>query len=177
MKNKLAMLIIGGSFLTNTPPTSAQTSNTNTDSLPLNKTVKYQISLEYDRSLGERALLPPGLKEKMRLTDEQRMELKLIEDDFGTTSQEYQTANQPRIDAATEAIRMAREAKSTDRIQAARHQLHQTWAGLQKYRADSIRQVKLILTPEQLLVLEDPANQWHENHRSESNDPSAQQPN
>ena len=72
------------------------------------KPVKYQKAFENDRSLGERSLLPPGLKEKLKLTDEQRGELKPIEDDFANTCQQYQIANQPRIDAAQEAIRQAR---------------------------------------------------------------------
>jgi hypothetical protein len=135
--------------------------------------LKYQAALEYDRSLGERSLLPPGLKEKMRLTDDQRVELKPIEDDFAKTSLEYQTANQPRIDAALEAGREARLSKSPEKIEAARKQLQQMWAGLQPYRVESVRQVKLLLTPEQITVLEDPKNQWHENHGNEANDPSA----
>jgi hypothetical protein len=48
----------------------AQDSNTN--SLPLNQTVKYQVALETGRLLGKRALLPPGLKEKLRLNVKQR---------------------------------------------------------------------------------------------------------
>ena len=109
---------------------AARAQITNTNVLPLNQTLKYQIALEHDRSLGERALLPPGLKEKMKLTDEERVELKPIEDDFARTSLEYQAANQPRIDAAQEANRQARLAKSAEKIALARKQLQQVWAGL-----------------------------------------------
>ena len=142
MITKLALFAISSSLLLGAPVLLAQ--NTNINSLPLDQTVKYQVALETDRSLGERALLPPGLKEKLRLTAEQRSELKSFEDDFSNTSEQYQTANQPRIDAALEVNRQARESKDSGRIEAARRQLQQVWAGLQPYR-----------------------NQWHENHGSE----------
>ena len=171
MKTKFASLLIGGWLLPAAPVLLAQ--NASTNSLPLNQTVKYQLALESDRSLGERALLPPGLKEKLRLTDEQRTELKPIEDDFANTSEQYQLANQPRIDAALEAIRQARDSKNADQIQTARHQLQQVWAGLQPYRNDAVMKIKPLLTPDQITILEDVKNQWNENHGSEANDPSA----
>jgi hypothetical protein len=171
MKTKLTLLAIGGSLWLGAPVLLAQ--NTNTNSLPLNQTVKYQIALENDRSLGERAILPPGLKEKMRLTDEQRTELKPIEDDFANTSRQYQVANQPRIDAALDVSRQARMSKDTGRIEAARRQLQTAWAGLQPYRAAAVKQIKPLLTPDQIIILEDAKNQWHENHGIEANDPSA----
>jgi hypothetical protein len=164
-------LLIGSSLALAAPGLLAQ--DTNTNSLPLTQTVKYQVALENDRSLGESALLPPGLKEKLRLTEEQRIELKPIEDEFADTSRQYQKANQPRIDAAQEATRQARESKSTEQIQAARKQLQQVWAGLQPDRVAGIRQVKPLLTPDQLTILEDEQNQWRENHVAEANDPSA----
>ena len=171
MKTKLTLLALSGSLVLAAPAMLAQ--NTNTNTLPLTQTLKYQVALENDRSLGEQSLLPPGLKEKMKLTDAQRAELKQIEDDFAKTSQEYQKANQPRIDAAQEANRQARVAKDTARIQAARAQLQQVWAGLQPYRDAAVIRVKPLLTPAQLTVLEDPKNQWRENHADEANDPSA----
>jgi hypothetical protein len=135
--------------------------------------VKYQVALENDRLLGERALLPPGLKEKMRLTAEQRTELKPMEDDFANTSEQYQIANQPRIEAALEASRQARESKDAGRIEAARQQLQQVWAGLKPYRDNAVKQIKPLLTPDQVSVMEDATNQWRENHGYEANDPSA----
>jgi Spy/CpxP family protein refolding chaperone len=171
MKITLTLLVISSSLVLTTPALLAQ--NTNTNSLPLTQTLKYQVALENDRSLGERSLLPPGLKEKMKLTDAQRTELKPIEDDFAKTSQQYQTANQPRIDAAQEANRQARASKDTAQIQAARKQLQDVWAGLQPDRVAAVNQIKPLLTPDQLKVLEDPKNQWHEHHADEANDPSA----
>lgn len=173
MKFKLTLLVIGSSLLLAPPTVLAQSTVANTNALPLTQTLKYQAALENDRSLGERSLLPPGLKEKMRLTDEQRAGLKPIEDDFANTSQQYQTANQPRIDAALEANRQACEAKDTTLIQAARQQLQDVWAGLQPDRVTAVEKVKLLLTPDQLAILEDPKNQWHERHVNEANDPSA----
>jgi Spy/CpxP family protein refolding chaperone len=173
MKAKLTLLALSGSLVLAAPVLLAQNTNTSTNSLPLTQTLKYQVALENDRSLGERSLLPPGLKEKMRLTDAQRIELKPIEDDFANTSQQYQKANQPRIDAAQEANRQARESKNTARIQAARKQLQDVWAGLQSDRTSAVKKIKPILTPEQITILEDPKNQWHENHAAEANDPSA----
>jgi hypothetical protein len=138
--------------------------NTNTNSPPIVQT---------DRSLGEQSLLPPGLKEKMELTDEQRAELKPIEDDFATTCEQFQTANQPRIDAAQEAIRIACLAKDVTQIQTAREQLQDVWSGLQRYRDAAVDQIRPLLTPDQLTMLDDPKNQWRENHAEEANDPSA----
>ena len=171
MTTKLTLLVMSGSLVLATPALLAQ--NTNTNNLPLTQTVKYQAALEKDRSLGERCLLPPGLTEKLRLTAEQRAELKPIDKDFAKTSQEYQAANQPRIDAAHEASRQARLSKDTAQIQAARSQLQQVWAGLQPYREAAVKQIRPLLTPEQLEVLENPKNQWRENHVAEANDPSA----
>jgi Spy/CpxP family protein refolding chaperone len=171
MKSKLTLLAISSSLVLAAPALLAQ--NTNTNTLPLTQTVKYQAALENDRSLGERSLLPPGLKEKLKLTEDQRTELKPIEDDFANTCQQYQTANQPRIDAAQEANRQARASKDTAKIEAARKQLQQVWAGLRPYREAAVKQIKPLLTPDQLKVLEDPKNQWHENHADEVNDPSA----
>lgn len=171
MKTRLILLVISGSLVLVAPAMRAQ--NTNTNTLPLNQTLKYQVALENDRSLGERALLPPGLKEKMWLTDAQRTELKPIEDDFANTSQQYQIANQPRIDAAQDASRQARASKDTAQIEAARKQLQAVWAGLQPYRVAAVTKVKPLLTPEQLTILEDPKNQWRESHGAEVNDPSA----
>ena len=173
MKTKFTLLVIGSSLLLSAPASQAQNTNTNTNSLPLDQTLKYQVALENDRSLGERSLLPPGLKEKMKLTDEQRTELKPIEDDFSKTSLEYQTANQPRIDAALEANRRARVSKDTAQIQAARKQLQDIWSGLQRDRVAAVKQIKPLLTPDQLKILEDANNQWRENHADEANDPSA----
>ena len=171
MNATLTLLAIASSLLLVAPDLSAQ--NTNTNTLPLNQTLKYQIALEKDRDLGERALLPPGLKEKMKLTDAQRVDLKLFEDDFAVTSQEYKIANQPRIDAAHEANRQARSAKDAALIKAARTQLQQVWAGLQPYRTTAVTKIKPLLTPDQLKILEDPKNQWRENHLDQANDPSA----
>jgi len=171
MKTNLTLLLFGGSLVLATPALQAQ--NTNTNTLPLTQTLKYQAALEKDRSLGERSILPPGLKEKLRLTGEQRAELEPIEADFAKTSQEYQAANQPRIDAAQEANRQARVSKDTAQIQAARQQLQQVWAGLQPYREAAVKLVKQLLTPDQLEVLEAPKNQWREHHVAEANDPSA----
>ncbi len=80
---QLTLLVISSSLVLATPPLLAQTTNTNT--LPLTQTVKYQAALEKDRSLGERSLLPPGLKEKLKLTEEQRTELKPIEHELSPT--------------------------------------------------------------------------------------------
>ncbi len=168
-----ALIATGSALLLATPALLAQENTNNTNALPLEQTVKYQAALENDRSLGERSLLPPGLKEKMRLTDEQRTELKPFENDFASTSEQYQIANQPRIDAAVEAGRQARLAKDTGQIEAARRQLQQAWAGLQPYREAVIKQIKPLLTPDQIIVLEDPRNQWREDHGQEANDPSA----
>ncbi len=171
MKIKFTLLTISSSLLLAAPALLAQ--NTNTNSLPLNQTLKYQVAFEHDRSLGEQSLLSPGLKEKLQLTEAQRVELKPFEDDFAKTSLEYQTANQPRIDAAIEANRQARAAKDATQIQTARAQLQQVWAGLQPDRMATVAKIKPLLTPQQIKILEDPKNQWRENHADQASDPSA----
>ena len=174
MKTKLTLLAISSSLLLAAPALLAQDTNAyGTNTPALTQTVKYQKAFENDRSLGERSLLPPGLKEKLKFTDKQRTELKPIEDDFANTCQQYQTANQPRIDAAEEAIRQARESKDTTKIEAARKQLQQVWAGLRPYRETAVNQIKPLLTPDQIAILDEAKNQWRENHGQEANDPSA----
>ena len=173
MRTKFILSVLGGWLWIGMPNLSAQIINTNTNSLPLAQTVKYQIALENDRALGEHGLLPPGLKEKLRLTDEQRTELRPIEDDFAKTSEQYEVANKPRIEAALEAERLARVTKDAGQIESARKQLQQIWAGLQSYRDAAVIKIKPLLTPDQITILDDPKNQWHENHGNEANDPSA----
>jgi hypothetical protein len=175
MKTKFTMLAIGSSLALGAPILWGQNTNTNSDtnSLPLNQTAKYQAAFNREKLLGERALLPPGLKEKLHLTDEQRAELKPIEEDFAKTSKQYQTANQPRIDAALEANRQARQSKNAAQIELARKQLQQVWAGLQPYRDSALKQVRPLLTPDQITILDAAKNQWRENHGAEANDQSA----
>jgi hypothetical protein len=170
MKTTITLLAISGSLLLFAPALLAQTTNTN--SLSHNQALKSQ-ALEPDWTLGERAVLPPGLKEKMKLTKAQRTELKSIEDDFAIVSRQYQIDNQSGIDAAQEAKRIARISKDTAQIQAARTRLQQMWVGLQPYRVAAVTRIKPLLTPDQLVILEDPINQWRENHADEANDPSA----
>ena len=123
MSIKLTLFVMSSSLVLLTPALLAQNTYTNTNTLPRTQTVKYQAALENDRSLGERCLLPPDLKKKLKLTASQRTELTPIEKDFAKTSQEYQVANQPRIDAAQEANRQACITKDQAQIQAARSQL------------------------------------------------------
>ena len=173
MKQTFICLMIPGTLWLGASTLLAQSDSGNTNSPPLKQTAGSQLAPEEDRSLGERSLLPAGLKQKMRLTDEQRAELKPIEDDFVETSKQYQTANQPRIDAAQEANRQARQAQDAGQIQAARVQLQNVWAGLQPYRDSAVLKIKPLLTPDQLSILEDPANQWRESHGNQANDPSS----
>jgi hypothetical protein len=171
MKTKFTLLAIGSLLLLVAAPAPAQTAGTN--ALPFTATLKYQAARDNERGLGEHALLPPGLKEKMKLTADQRADVKPFEDDFAETSQEYETANQPRIEAAEDAVRAARANKSESQIQAARKQLQAVWAGLEPSRAAAVKHIKTVLTPEQIAILEDPANRWRESHGTEANDPSA----
>jgi Spy/CpxP family protein refolding chaperone len=169
---RLVLLVVSSSFGFAALALPAQDTNTNTTNT-LVQTWKYQRAFEADRSLGEQSLLAPGLKEKLKLTDEQRAELKPIEYDFAKSCQQYQTANQPRIDAAEEAIRQARADKDTAKIDAARRQLQLMWAGFQPYRVAAVKQIRPLLTPDQITILDDADNQWRESHDTEANDPSA----
>jgi hypothetical protein len=171
MKTNLTLFVMSSSLVLLTPALLAQ--NTNTNTLLLTETVKYQAVSENDRSLGVQCLLSAGVKEKLMLTAKQRTELKPIEKDFAKTSQEYQAANQPQIDAAEEANRQACVSKNMAQIQAARGQLQQAWAGLQPYREAAVEKIKPLLLPEQVAVLQDPKNQWREIYAAEANEPSA----
>jgi hypothetical protein len=182
MKTKFTLLLMSGSLMLAAPALLAQNItaktiyiNTDSDSnsFPIPLTLKYHMVLICDRSLGEHSLLPPGLKEKMRLTGEQRDELKPIEDDFANTSQRYEAANQSRIDAAGDVSRQVRGSKNTAQIQVARDQSQAVWAGLDPERNAAVMQIKPVLTPDQIAILEDPQNRWRENHVYEANDPSA----
>ena len=156
MKTKLILLAIGGSLLLAAPALLAQNNfatNIYTSAVTNAQTRKFQRTLT-----AERSLFPPGLKEKLNLTDDQKARLKPIEDDFADTIRQYQTANQPRIDAAQEVNRRARASKDTAQIQAARQQLQQVWAGLQPYRVAAVNRIKPLLTPNQLTILEDVKN-------------------
>ncbi|MBC8000965.1 MAG: hypothetical protein H7X97_00135 [Opitutaceae bacterium] len=176
MKANLTLIAVSSMLLTTAPELLAQNTNTNlaavANTIPLTQTVKYQAAVEHDRALGQRSLLPPGLKERMILTKAQRAELKAFEDDFANTSQKYQATNKLLISNAQEAMRQARITKDPAQIAAARTQLQQLWVGLQPYRADGVTKIKPLLTPDQLKILEAPDNQWNENHTDEANDPS-----
>jgi len=187
MKIKIALIVVSSSLLLNMQALRAQNTATNalpapgtnavprpsTNAVPATETAKYQAAVEHDRSLGQRAIFPPGLKEKMKLTSAQRTELKSFEEEFANTTKQYQAANQSRIDDAQEASRRARASKNPAQIQAARKQLHDIWVGLQRDREAAVYRIKPVLTPDQLRVLEDAKNQWRENDDDEVNDPSA----
>jgi hypothetical protein len=182
MKTKFTLLLMSGSLMLAAPALLAQNItaktiyiNTDSDSnsFPIPLTLKYHKALINERSLGEHSLLPPALKDKMGITAEQRDELKPIEDDFASTSQRYEAANQSRIDDAGDVSRQVRESKNTAQIQAARDQSQLVWAGLDPERNAAVKQIKPVLTPDQIAILEDPQNQWRENHVYEANDPSA----
>ena len=164
MKTKFILMVMGSSLLLTAPAVRAQNDFSTNVPPP-----------QYHQRpfVGEELLLPPGLKQKLNLTDQQGAELKPIEEDFANTSEQYRVANQPRINAALEADRQARESKDTAQIQAARKQLQDVWTGLQPYRTAAVNQIKPLLTPGQLTILEDPRNHWRENHVHEANDPSA----
>ena len=180
MKTKITLLVISSSLVLATPALLAQNTNTNalplltnTNSVPFTETAKYQAALENDRALGKRAIFPPGLKEKMKLTNAQRTELKPFEDDFANITKQYQAANQSRIDDAQESNRRARALKDPAQIRATRKILHDIWVGLQRDREAAVYRIKPLLTPDQIKVLEDTKNQWRESDEDEVNDPSA----
>jgi hypothetical protein len=180
VKIKFTLFLIGSSLALSAPALLARDITTNSiyvndesKSFPVNVTLKYHEAVVIGRSLGEHSLLPPGLKEKMKLTGEQRDALKPIEDDFAATSQQFEAANQSSIDAAGEVRRQVRGSKNAAQIQAARDQSQVVWAGLRPVREADVSQIKPMLTPEQITILDDPENQWRENHVYEAHDPSA----
>jgi len=172
MKTKLTLLAISSTLVLAAPALPAQDASANHPSSTnsLVQSWKYLKAFEDDRTLSERSTLPPGLKEKLNLTDEQSGELKPIEDDFANTSWEYKVTNQARLDVARKAIRQAHASKETAQIQAAYNQLAQIWAGLEPYRVAAVNQIRPLLTPDQLAILEDAQNQWRESPADEPND-------
>lgn len=189
IKTEVLRLVIGSSLLwaaallaqdnaaTNNSKNFGNDLSTNSGINSTSATVTNAPARSYPRVLaGEQLLLAPGLEEKLKLTDAQRTELRTIEDDFANTSQEYKVANQPRIDAALEANRQAFASKDTARIQAAHTQLQEVWEGLQPYRVAALNRFKLLLTPDQLKILDDPKNQWRGNHAAPGNVRSRNEP-
>jgi hypothetical protein len=180
MNGKFLQLAIVVCLMLAVPAVRAQNITTNTiyinsesRNFPVVVTLKYQDAVICERTLGEHSLLPPGLKDKMKLTHKQCEALKPFEDDFAGTSQQYEAANQFRIDAAGDVSRQVRGSKNAAQIQAARNESQAAWAGLQPYRDSAVQKIQPLLTPEQIAILEDPQNQWHENHVYETHDPSA----
>jgi hypothetical protein len=180
MNAKFLLFAIVGSLMLVVPALRAQciTNNTiyiNSESkdFPVVVTMKYHDAVMCERTLGEHSLLPPGLKDKMRLTHKQCEALKPFEDEFAGMSQRYEAANQSRIDAAGDVSRQVRGSKNAAQIQAARTESQAAWAGLKPCRDSAVRKIQPLLTPEQIAILEDPLNQWHENHVYEAHDPSA----
>jgi Spy/CpxP family protein refolding chaperone len=173
MKTELILLAIGGSLLLAAPALLAQSifaTNITTGevtSSPSPAVTNTPPRIHPRESGDEHLLLSSGTRDKLRLTDEQKAEMKQIEEDFAKTSREYKAANQPRIDAAREASRQARAAKDPVQIEAARAQLQEAWAGLQPYRTAAVTKIKPLLTPNQRKILDDPTNQWNENHGAE----------
>jgi hypothetical protein len=74
MKAKFILSVLGGSMLLGAASLSAQIiyPGPNTNSLPTGQSLKYPATLENDRDLGEQALFPPGLREKLQLTEPRR---------------------------------------------------------------------------------------------------------
>ena len=96
MKSKFTLLAIGCSMVLTVPALPAQDitadtiyTNSKAGAFPVTVTLKYHEALVSGRSLGEHALIPPGLKLKMKLTGEQRDSLKPFEDAFASTSWQY----------------------------------------------------------------------------------------
>ena len=108
-------------------------------------------------------LFPPGLKSRLRLTDAQQTEVKAIERDYTQAVLEYKRANQPRIEAAQEALQKATAANDPAQLQAARAQLDLAWQGLRATRLSAIAKTKLLLTPAQAKLIDDPKVHWNGN--------------
>ena len=180
MKSKFTLLAISCSVALAAPALLAQDISTTTiytdstaGSFPVVVTMKYHDAVMCERTLGEHSLLPPGLKDKMKLTPEECDALKPFEDDFARMSQQYEAANQFRIDAAGEMCRRLRGSKNAAQIHAARSESQAAWAGLKPCRDSAVKKIQPLLTSEQFAILEDPENQWCENHVHEAHDPSA----
>jgi|SRR5665213_1990215 len=180
MKSKFTLLAIGCSVVLTVPALPAQDITTKTiyynarsKDFPVVVTLKYHDAVVCERTLGEHSLLPPGLKDKMKLTPEECDALKPFEDDFAGMSRQYEAANQSRIDAAGDVSRQVRGSKNAAQIQAARSESQAAWAGLEPCRDSAVKKIQPLLTSEQFAILDDPENQWRENHDYEAHDPSA----
>jgi hypothetical protein len=170
MKTKYAPLLVAGLFITSTTTSPAQNLATNlaannaansaantATSLATNVAPSAPTNAAAPAEIPEfgQPLLPPELKERLKLSDTQQAELKTIEDDFARTLQEYEAANKARIDAAYEADRQARLAKDERLIKAAAEQFTLVWAGVRPERKAAMARVKEVLTPEQLKFVQE----------------------
>jgi len=155
MKTKLTLLVMGSSLVLATPALLAQKH-------------QHQYPLPHpNREIPGRRLRMTGLwandvsaarlKEKLQLTADQITDLKLIEDDFANTSQQYQAANQPRIDAAHESNRQARPVEGPGTNSGGRAaSLQQVLGRSPPYREAAVKQIRPLLTRSNFEVLENP---------------------
>jgi hypothetical protein len=168
LKSKLYLLGISLSLLQAAPALHAQeNSSTNVSanfsvnvSTPTSSVTNAEPRRAAKPPERQELLLLPKVKARLEITEAQQSEFRSIEQDFAVTCRQFKAANQPRIDSALEADRQGRNAKDDAQIRAARLQLQQVWSGLQPYRTAATARLKTLLTPAQLRIVEDPANQW-----------------
>jgi len=128
MKAKLFAVVLGSSLLLGSSVLRA--GDTNTTSQP---TPPPPHRDGPPRGMG--SILPPQMVEKLNLTEDQKAKLKPIEESFAKAQQEYIAAHKDEIDAARKAMETA-------------------MVGLQEQRKAAMEQVKSLLTPEQMALIQ-----------------------
>ena len=100
-------------------------------------------------------------KKRLALSDPNRKFIEIAPDNFNKTMAQMEPRITPRVKN-----RLANDGSELG--------LDLSFTKLEDFEPDNVvKQIKPLLTPDQLVILEDPKNQWRENHVNEANDPSA----
>lgn len=146
MKAKLILIAIGGSLLLAGPALRAE--DTNKPAGPPRK-----------HGSRENNLLPPPLVEKLNLTEDQKAKLKVIEENWDKTRQEYMDAHKADADAARAAAEEAKQSGDPAKKKEAGEKRRQLVAGLRTQRQQYVDQVRSLLSEEQKKIWEEAKKQ------------------
>jgi Spy/CpxP family protein refolding chaperone len=109
-------------------------------------------------------LIPPGLEEKLKLTEDQKTKIKAIEDSFKKTREEYMAAHKAEFEAGHEAMKAARESNDEGKRKEAGQKLRGLREGMAEHRKVALDQVKSLLTDEQKKLWEEEKQKFQEKH-------------
>lgn len=145
MKRTLMLIAIGSALVLGGPAMRAEDAAV---------TTKPAVEGKRHQKGPREHLLPPGVVDKLNLTEDQKAKIKGIEEAYAKTAKEYRQAHKAEYDAARAAMKEARESKDDAKRKEALEKLKQADAGLQPQRQAAIEQIKSNLTDEQKAILD-----------------------